>query len=86
MKKDFLSSLIDELTQLRDEQKKTTIPTPLSPAAVFKVIDRVIKEHQITAEELMSLISIRSMLSGGSDSVTTAEMRVVKELRDNEED
>ena len=50
MKKDFLTALIEELSKLRDEQKTITIPAPPSPADVLKVISRVAKEHEVSAD------------------------------------
>ena len=84
MKKDFLTELIDELTLLRDEQKKITIPVPPSPAAVMKVIARVAKEHEVTAEDLETMLSMRSVLPNDIGNSVAADAQVVKELKEKE--
>ena len=84
MKKDFLTELIDELTLLRDEQKKITIPAPPSPAAVMKVISRVAKEHEVTAEDIETMMSLRSVLPGDIGNSAAADAQVVRELKEKE--
>jgi len=84
MKKDFLTELIDELTLLRDEQKKITIPAPPSPAAVMKVIGRVAKEHEVTAEDIETMMALRSVLPGNGESTAAADAQVVKELKEKQ--
>jgi len=84
MKKDFLTELIDELTLLRDEQKKITIPAPPSPAAVMKVFGRVAKEHEVTAEDIETMMALRSVLPGDLGNSAAADAQVVKELMEKQ--
>ena len=79
MKKNLLDEMIDELNKLRDEQKKISIPVPAKPNEVFKVIGRVAKEHEVTAEDLMVVMAFRSA-SPASD-VSVAEMQTFEELK-----
>ena len=44
MKKDLLEEMIDALTELRNNQKKISIPVPPKPDEVFRVIGKVAKE------------------------------------------
>jgi len=86
MKKDFLTALIEELSKLRDEQKTITIPAPPSPADVLKVISRVAKEHEVSADDMMTALSIRSMLPGDSGNVTAKDLELLQDLKSNEKE
>lgn len=86
MKKDFLTALIEELTKLRDEQKTITISVPPSPADVLKVISSVAKEHEVSADEMMAALSIRSVFSGDSGNITAKDMELLQNLKDSEKD
>ena len=83
MKKDFLTALIEELSNLRDEQKTITIPAPPSPADVLKVISRVAKEHEVSADEMMAALSIRSVLPG-NEGITAADAKLLQDLKNIE--
>ena len=82
MKKDFLTALIEELSKLRDQQKTITIPAPPSPVDVLKVISRVAEEHEVSADEMVAALSIRSVLSGDAGSVTVEEATLIQQLKD----
>lgn len=86
MKKDFLTALIEELSKLRDEQKTITIPAPPSPADVLKVISRVAEEHEVSADEMMAALSIRSVLSGDSGNITAKDLELLQDLKSNEKE
>ena len=86
MKKDFLTALIEELSKLRDEQKTITIPAPPSPVDVLKVISRVAKEHEVSADDMMTALSIRSMLPGDSGNVTAKDLELLQDLKSSEKE
>ena len=78
MKKDFLNELIDELIELRDNQKKITISAPPSPAAVLKTVAMVAKSHEVTAEDIEVAMALRSISPSG---VTAAEVKAAQDLK-----
>ena len=80
-KKDFLGELIDALTELRDEQKKITIPAPPTPADVLKVVGNIAKKHEVTADDLEVAMALRSVVSG---NVTASDMRLLQDLKETE--
>jgi len=86
MKKDFLTALIEELSKLRDEQKTITIPAPPSPVDVLKVINRVAREHEVSADDMMTALSIRSMLPGDSGNVTAKDLELLQDLKSSEKE
>ena len=86
MKKDFLTALIEELSKLRDEQKTITIPAPPSPVDVLKVINRVAREHEVSADDMMTALSIRSMLPGDSGNVTAKDLELLQDLKNSEKE
>jgi len=83
MKKDFLTALIEELSKLRDEQKTITIPAPPSPVDVLKVISRVAEEHEVSVDDMIAALSIRSMLPG-NEGITAADVKLIQDLKNSE--
>ena len=79
MKKNLLDEMIDELNKLRDEQKTINIPVPAKPEDVFKVISRVAKEHEVTEEDLIVTMALRS--GSSTSDVSIAEMQTYEELK-----
>ena len=79
--KDFLGELIDALTELRDEQKKITIPAPPTPADVLKVVGNIAKKHEVTAGDLEVAIALRSVSPGG---VTAKEVQLLQGMKEME--
>jgi len=86
MKKDFLTALIEELSKLRDEQKAITILAPPSPADVLGVISRVAKEHEVSADDMIAVLSIRSVLPGDSGNITAKDIELLQNLKASEKD
>ena len=82
MKKDFLDELMDELQQLKDEQKKITISTPVAPHKVLSVINHVIKKHEITLDEKKAFVIAAASLDG---DISPAELSNIRELEKCEE-
>lgn len=78
-KKDFLNELIDALTELRDEQKKITLPAPPSPKAVLKVVGDVAKNHEVTAEDLEVVMAIRSFTA---NNVSAEDIKIMHDMKD----
>ena len=83
MAKTFLDELIVELLKLQaeDVDKARTaiengehVPAPASPKTIFHTVNRVAVEHQVTAEEMISLLGLR-----GND-ITAADIELVEEL------
>ena len=74
MKKDLLSHLLEELTELQNAQKKITLPTPPNPGEVIKVIKKVIEEHELTADDLEIALAVRSVVHAEPSSVAAIEI------------
>lgn len=81
MEKTLLDEMIDELNKLRDSQKEINIPLPPKPEEVFKVIGRVANEHEVTAEDMMVAMALRSSTPGGT--ISSADISAYSELRDS---
>lgn len=69
MAKDIITELIDELTKLKDEEMKRVAkaieegknpPIPMTPLTVMKKVHEVARHHQMTTEELASVLSIQA--------------------------
>lgn len=84
MKKDLLEELIDALTDLRNHQKTINIPLPPKPDEVFRVVGKVAKEHEVTAEELLTMMAMRSTLHSDSENMIAADLQTVHDLENNE--
>lgn len=74
MKKSFWNELAEELQSLK-EQKGESTPAPLTPHEVFITFIKVAKQHNITADELHALLSIRD--------VTPTDLEILRDLQEN---
>jgi len=50
----------------------------------MKVISRVAKEHEVTAEDIETMMALRSVLPGDIGNSAAADAQVVKELKEKE--
>ena len=73
MKKDFLDELMEELQKLKDQAKEITIPVPVAPHEVFRAIERVAKNHNLSANELESMMGLRD--------VTKADLDLIRDIK-----
>ena len=74
MKKDFLDELMEELQKLK--AKEISIPMPVAPHEVFKTIERVAKNHNLSANELESMMGLRD--------VTKADLDLIRDIKATE--
>ena len=84
MKKDLLEEMIDALTELRNNQKKISIPVPPKPDEVFRVIGKVAKEHEVTTSEMMVLMALRNTVQDDSGEMIAEDMKTIQALASKE--
>lgn len=77
MGKEFLDELMDELQKLKDEQKAITIPAPVAPHKVIKVIADVAKHHELSEEEKKSLACAAAAMDG---DVSASDLEALGDL------
>ena len=85
MAKPIMDELKEELENLKKSEEKRVFnalenhefpPLPLTPATVSKTVNKVLKEHEMTAEELRLVF--------GQREVTTQELELISELSEEE--
>ena len=84
MKKDLLEEMIEALTELRNNQKKISIPVPPKPDEVFRVIGKVAKEHEVTSSEMMTMMALRNTIQNDSGEMIAEDMKTAQALAEQE--
>lgn len=78
MAKDIITELIEELQQLKDDELKRVAraieegknpPIPLTPVTVMKKVYEVARHHQVTPEELGTMMEMQENFTLGKDIV-----------------
>ncbi len=87
MSKEFLDELKEELENLKDSEAKKVYeaienhefpPIPLKPTTVAKTVNKVVMNHEVTADELLFMASQRD--------VTLNDLRTAKDLAQKNEE